>query len=202
MYKSDKRNTEKYWLLFDNNHYHTINNIRGFLAVKHFCCKCFQCFEHKETFTNHECSLTRDKKIKTKNKDPRTNKDLAHYLQSGFCKGSEEELSFKLALAEDLEKRRLITEKHNHPKYIVFDFETDTHALTHVPNHVEVDILTIDMWLTHEYNKCLNSKKSFTGYGCEDDFCNWLFTKEIIKVQLLLLIMVVDMILNLFLNGV
>ena len=66
MYKSDNRNTEQYWLLFDENHYHTRNNIRGFLAVKHFCCKCFQCFEHKETFTNHECSLTREKK---KNKE-------------------------------------------------------------------------------------------------------------------------------------
>ena len=141
------------------------------------------------------------KKVKTKNKDHRTNKDLAHYLQSGFCKGGEEELSFKFALAEDVEKRRLITEKHNHPKYIVFDFETDTHTLTHVPNHVEVDISTIDMWLTHEYNKCLKSKNHLLDMDVKMIFVIG-YSLKIIKVQLLLLIMVVDMILNLFLNGV
>jgi hypothetical protein len=50
--------------------------------------------------------------------------------------------------------------------------------LTHIPNHVEVDVLQIDEDLTHDYDKCLINRKSFPGYGCEDAFCDWLFTKE------------------------
>ena len=93
-------------------------------------------------------------KLKRKrNKDPRTNKDLAHYLSSGFCKGSKEELDFKLATVEEEEKQQFIKEKHTQPKYIIFDFESDTHTLTHIPNHVEVDILKSDKRSTHDYKK-------------------------------------------------
>ena len=57
-------------------------------------------------------------------------------------------------------------------------FETDTSTLIHIPNHVEADILRIDDDLTHDYDECLRNKISFNGYGCEDKFCDWLFSDQ------------------------
>jgi len=59
-----------------------------------------------------------------------------------------------------------------HPKYIIFDFETDTHTSIHKPNHVEVDVLKIDDDLTHEYDKCLIKSFGINGYDCENKFCD------------------------------
>ena len=66
----------------------------------------------------------------------------------------------------------------NQRKFIIYDFETDTNTDIHIPNHVEVDCLRIDEELTHDYDKCLQKKESFTGYGCDIKFCEWLFTKD------------------------
>ena len=46
----------------------------------------------------------------------------------------------------------------NQPKYIIYDFETDTSSGIHLPNHVEIDILQIDKDQTHDYDKCLIKK--------------------------------------------
>ena len=35
----------------------------------------------------------------------------------------------------------------------------------------------VDKQLTHDYKKCLIKNETFTGYGCEEKFCDWLFTK-------------------------
>jgi hypothetical protein len=43
---------------------------------------------------------------------------------------------------------------------------------------VEIDILKVDENLTHEYKDCLLESKCFNGYGCENAFCDWLFTEE------------------------
>ena len=70
-----------------------------------------------------------------------TNKDLAHYLKSGFCKGSIEELNDKLAnITEDSYKDDIIF-RHKHPRCTPFDFECDTSTGIHVLSHVEVDII-------------------------------------------------------------
>ena len=195
LYKSITRtNANKYWLLMDDNHYHTINNIRGYLATRHFCTNCFSCFSHTTAYENHTCNICKDKRRPRRIcKNHSTNKDLAHYLKGSYCKGSRAELLAKLKGVEDEALREDTTYKHNHPKYITFDFETDTSTVhraprnddvddmgeyLHIPNHVEVDILQIDDERTHEYKKCKTGQMSFTGYGCEDKFCEWLFTKD------------------------
>ena len=48
MYKnSHVKSSTQYWLLHDQEHYHSINNIKGFLAVDYFCPHCLQGFHHK-----------------------------------------------------------------------------------------------------------------------------------------------------------
>ena len=47
-----------------------------------------------------------------------------------------------------------------------------------MPNHLEYDVLQIDIGLTHDYDKCLIKSSTFYGYICVDDFCEWLFTEE------------------------
>ena len=77
-----------------------------------------------------------------------------------------------------------IAEEHDTERYIVYDFEADTHTLTHKPNHVEIDILEISPennttgLPSHEYEDCLVKSEKFEGYGCEYKFCDWLFTPE------------------------
>ena len=64
----------------------------------------------------------------------------------------------------------------NNPRYIVWDAETDTSTLTHRPNLIKVDVLKVDEF--HNYRNSLLYKKTFEGYNCCDDFCNWLFSEE------------------------
>ena len=97
---------------------------------------------------------------------------MAHYLKFGFCKGSEDELQSTIEGVDDKEYIDELSYAPSQPRSIIFDFETDTSALTHVPNHVEVDILRIDEDGTHGYEECLTNKLSCTGYGCEDSFCS------------------------------
>ena len=65
-----------------------------------------------------------------------------------------------------------------YPKYIIYDFETDTSTDIHKPNHVEIDILQMDETLTHTYESCLQKNFKISGYGCETKFCDWLFTQK------------------------
>ena len=82
-------------------------------------------------------------------------------------------------------KIQCLIEEHNTERYIVYDFETDTHTLTHKPNLVEIDILKIEpkdgeigILPSHEYKDCLLKSEKFEGYGCENKFCEWLFTSD------------------------
>ena len=34
------------------------------------------------------------------------------------------------------------------------------------------------MWRSHEYEKCLYKSLNINGYGCENKFCDWLFTDK------------------------
>ena len=57
MYKnSHVKSSTQYWLLHGQEHYHSINNIKGFLAVDYFCPHCLQGFHHKEAFGEHKCT--------------------------------------------------------------------------------------------------------------------------------------------------
>ena len=86
----------QYWLLHDNNHYHSINNIKGFLAVDYFCPHCFQGFTNKKAFDNHKCEQCEEgvcnKKKKKQVKSSRIGKDIAHYLNRQDMKGGKDEV--------------------------------------------------------------------------------------------------------------
>ena len=96
-------------------------------------------------------------------------KEMSHYLKRGFTKGSTEEIN---------ETNEKYGKQITNPRYIIYDFETDTHTNIHKPNHVEVDVLQIDENLTHNYQDCLTKSFGIPGYNCEDKFCDWLFTDE------------------------
>ena len=171
MYKSHYREKEQHWLLFDRNHYHVITNIRGFLAVRHFCNLCFKCSDKKGTHERHQC------KAKEGPKDNgSTIKDISHYLRAEYCKGSKAELSARLSQVVSARTAAKVTQQIKNPKYIIYDFETDTHTDLHVPNHCEVAILQVDD--THVYAKSLKQWKTFSGYGCDALFCDRLFHED------------------------
>ena len=71
-------------------------------------------------------------------------------------------------------KRNTFTAKAEHQTYIIYEFESDLHTLTHKPNRVDADSLTIGD--THDYNDCKSNTFTYSGYESVDKFCNWLFT--------------------------
>ena len=73
-------------------------------------------------------------------------------------------------------KRNTFIEKAEHPTYIIYDFEADVHSLTHKPNHVDADVLTIGD--THDYKDCEHDTFTYSGYDVVDQICNWLFTSK------------------------
>ena len=174
MYKSPYRGKTQHWLLYDDNHYNTITCIKSFLGVKYFCGVCFKCCEKKDAFAKHDCH--EEDKVRPDNKNPTIIKDIAHYLKGDYIKGSEDEILSKMSEVSSMQTRLKVEDKIKHPRYIIFDFETETYTGTHVPNHVEVVKLKVDD--THDYEKSKREWITFGGYGCEDHFCNWLFTKE------------------------
>ncbi len=84
MYKNTTKifNT-RYWLLFDNDHYHSITNIKGFMAAKYFCHTCCHCFEKENSFKKHDCAdcemgQNYSKKKKKQVRNSAKNKKLSH----------------------------------------------------------------------------------------------------------------------------
>jgi hypothetical protein len=122
---------------------------------------------------------------KEKNKG-KMKEELRQYLKRKFTKGSlgemEECEKMRGTEPEDIdramEKIREKQDKIRCPKYIIFDFETDTSSGIHKCNHVEVDVLQVDSKQTHDYENCLKESFGLNGYGYEEKFCDWLFTME------------------------
>ena len=127
------------------------------------CEKCFKCFYHAKDSEKHDCSNVT---LKPENRSKAIIKDVSHYLKGEFCKGSKEEIALKPQSIEAIKN----------PTYIIYDFETDTHTLTHIPNHVEAAVLKVND--EHTYEESLLSTFSTSGYGCEEKFCEWLFEEN------------------------
>ena len=169
LYKSDNRDTLTHYLLYDSEkvHYNLITDIKAFLGVRCFCNKCLKGFGNKSDYEKHNCDTNIVSKRKVDKKtETKMVKELSHYLTKGFTKGSKEDI--------EESKKELV----QYPRYIIYDFETDTHTSIHKPNHVEVDVLKIDGELTHSYDNCLIKKFGINGYTCENKFCDWLFTDD------------------------
>ncbi len=85
MYKNDEvKSKQQFWLLHDSDHYHSINNIRKFLAIDHFCTECLHGFHHRKAFEKHVCcaeDCSKGSKRKQKQiESSKIGKDLTHYL--------------------------------------------------------------------------------------------------------------------------
>ena len=48
--------------------------------------------------------------------------------------------------------------------------------MTHKPNHVDADVLTIGE--THGYDDCKHGTFTYSGYDVVNKFCDWLFTSK------------------------
>ena len=167
-YKSENRSTTNYFLLFDETlgHYDCITDIKKFLGLREFCYNCVKGFSCKSSFENHQCNTEIIKTHRDNDNDPRMLNELSHYLLRNYTKGSSSEI--------DNTKNEKVKDIIKNPKYIIYDFETDTLTDIHKPNHVEIDILKIDEG--HTYESCLQKNFKINGYGCETEFCDWLFT--------------------------
>jgi hypothetical protein len=160
LYKSDNRDTMTHYLLYDSEkeHYNAITDIKAFLGVRCFCDKCLKGFSNKADYEKHECNTNVINKRKVdKRTETKMVKELSHYLTKNFTKGSSQEIE---------QATESFQEQIKHPRYIIYDFETDTDTSIHKPNHVEVDVLKIDDTLTHQYDKCLVKQFGINGYNC------------------------------------
>ena len=146
MYKGSLNNpNKKCWLLFNNDHFDAITNVKGFVAADYFCDKCCGCFLHKDEFNKHECNASDQPKIKVIKDNKKTlPKDMAHYIKRGICKGSKEEMESKLATTKKTEEA--INHEINNPRIISYDFETREDAENenrHVPNLCRAQVMVV-----------------------------------------------------------
>ena len=76
--------------------YHSINNIKGFLAIEYFCPCCLNGFHNKKSFDAHVCNDCDDGVFSTKQKkqvkSSKIGKDLSHYMNSQEMKGGKAEV--------------------------------------------------------------------------------------------------------------
>ena len=190
-----------------HGHYDCITDIKAFLACKGFCFKCYRSFYKSEALTTHDCKIIKkSRQCKNENTmrkeaahylkrsftkgsqgeiEDRYKKALSTYAKKHAEELGEmdpDELEYIQvenkfpSIARDIKEG--IEDQIKQPKFIVYDFECDVHDKVHKPNHVEIDILQIDARGTHDYDKCLKQRHSFTGYGCEDQFGDWLFSEH------------------------
>ena len=147
-------------------------DIKKFLGLREFCYTCLKGFSCKASYENHKCCTEIMQMIRAEEHedDPRMLNEIAHYLKPDHTKGSRGEI----AEAENKKRKEAIA----YPRYIIYDFETDTSTGIHKPNHVEIDLLQIDKRRTHSYDSCLQESFNIGGYGCETKFCDWLFTQS------------------------
>ena len=175
MYKG-KDAPNKIWLLYDNGHFHTITDIKQFLGVKAFCCKCCNGFYKASQALNHVCTPTdqndsntkRQLNKKKKAKITRFPKDKAHYL---------------------MRKEGEWCEKYQ--RYIIYDVEANPRRL-HVPNkviakeylvpgkvNIDGDPMKYYKKVTAEDN--LIAEHVFNGPDCIDQFCEKFLYKPYIS---------------------
>ena len=74
-------------------------------------------------------------------------------------------------------KRSINTNQVEKHRYVIYDFEADVHTLTHMPNHVEEDVLQVDK-NNNTYEDCLTNTFRHNGYDAVEKLCDWLFTAE------------------------
>ena len=177
MYKGAEA-PNKIWLLYDNGHFHTITDIKKFLRVEAFCCKCCQGFYKASQATNHVCTAhdhndsntQRQKKRQSKIKTARFPKDKAHFLM-----------------------RRKANWTDKTQRYIVYDVEANPRRL-HVPNKViakeylvpgkcdfggKEDPMKYYEKVTVEKN--LIAEHVFNGNTCTDQFCERFLHKPYVS---------------------
>ena len=187
IYKSENKHNGEHWLLYDNinSHFHVITDIRKFFNSKYYCNECCRCFKSENTYDMHfayMCSKLSERKIQPVNNCKRLAKECKNYMYGDIIKGSDEEINYKLSTTT--KSIDVIEDSIKHPKYIIFDFETDTSkkiyddgsVLLHQVMHVEADIIKVSN--NHIYEDSLIDKISFTGYDSCDNFCKWLFDKQ------------------------
>jgi hypothetical protein len=134
MCKSESRNSQQYFLLYDEvkQHYDCITDIKQFLGVRCFCYGCMKGFSRKSIYDEHKCgeNETKRKKVDKRN-EGRLLKDLSHYIERGFTKGSAGEIAEKNKQIKKVADRQLAIDKITNPKYVIFDFEKATRTRTY-----------------------------------------------------------------------
>jgi len=95
-------------------------------------------------------------------------------LQQEIDKLKEDE-HYDRALKEN--RREALTNQVEKHRYVIYDFEADVQTLTHMPNHVEADVLQVDK-NNNTYEDCLTDTFRHNGYDALEKFCDWLFTDE------------------------
>ena len=89
----------QYWLPHGQEHYHSINNIKGFLAVDYFCPHCLQGLHHKLHLMNKNAPIMKKLCLTRTTKQVKSSKigkDITHYLHRQDMKGGKDEVEGKI----------------------------------------------------------------------------------------------------------
>ena len=63
MYQTSFKSDAYHYLLFDNNHFSPILDIKQFLNVRAFCYTCQKAFVNTQSFTDHACDENKNEEV-------------------------------------------------------------------------------------------------------------------------------------------
>jgi hypothetical protein len=100
MYKNGHvKSSTQYWLLHDQDHYHSINNIKGFWLLIAFVLIVYKASIAKKHLTHTNALIVKmgrlAKKKKKQVKSPKIGKDITHHLHKQDMKGGKDEVEGK-----------------------------------------------------------------------------------------------------------
>ena len=171
LYQTLYVSTECFYLLYDNNNYSPILDIKKFLNVRGFCTKCQHAFTHADGMKQHVCEELEDH---YKNKSQSTNtsqgklvKDRHPFLFSTYKEEAQRERN-----AGQL-------------RYIICDIEVNQEqdndgCMTHKPNLIVAFEIIISHDIISAVEPFVDILKPiiFHGYDCVNAFVNFVMNEK------------------------
>ena len=203
MYQTDFKSDEYHYLLFDNNHFSPILDIKKFLNVRSFCYKCQTAFVNTQSFTEHECDENKedehcgdcdnsddecsdeDGECSNKKVDNNVPLTLSRIAQLKREIKANLRKDRKLFVGSQYDKLKQLKRNDGDFRYIIWDIEVnqepdDDGFKTHKPNLIVAFEIIIKHGNINDVESFVDNLNPivFEGYDCVERYCEWVMSEE------------------------
>ena len=184
MFQTEFKTEEYFYLLFDNNHFSPILNIKQFLNVKSFCLKCQRAFVNTSSYAEHLCEETQDVGNDDIEDQPKP-LTRSRTLQLETALKSRLRKDRKLFLGSTYSKEAQQKRNSGMFRYIIWDIEVNQERdedgfKSHKPNLIVAFEIIIKHGVIDDPEGFVDNlnPKVFEGYDCVERYCEWVMEEE------------------------